>query len=93
MKRTLKKGLTGTALLLLLGAWGNAADCRLGFMHDPCARDGYSIVETEPVVKGHHNWMEVAHHYPWEVRTTRYHRSYRGKNTVRARSAVASVGS
>lgn len=93
MRKTVQNGLRAAAMLLAFGALASAANCSLSFMHDPCARDGYSVVETEPVVKGHHNWMEVAHHYPWEIRRTHYRHGHKGKNIVRARSSVARVGS
>jgi hypothetical protein len=93
MKKNLKKGGTAAALLLALGTLANGADCRLSFMHDPCAHDSYSVVETEAVVKGPHNCMGIAHYYPWEVPVGYCGGSSKGKNTVRAQSSVASVGS
>ncbi|ADV45724.1 hypothetical protein [Nitratifractor salsuginis] len=93
MKRTSQKIATAATLLLALGALANAADCRQGFMHDPCAHDGYSVVETEAFVKGPHNCMGVAHYYPWEVPAGYCRGAYEGKNTVRAQSPVARIGS
>jgi len=91
--KKLTKGIMGVICLLTLGTVADAADCRLSFMHDPCAHDSYSIVETEAFVKGPHNCMGVAHYYPWEVPAGYCGGISKGKNTVRAQSPVASVGS
>jgi len=90
MKR-LTQIVTSAALLLSLVSVAEAANCRHGFMNDPCARDDYSIVETEAFVKGHHNCMGVAHYAPWEVPQGYCDGYSKGKNIVPARSAVARV--
>ncbi len=89
--KSLSKIATGAVLLLSLASLANAANCRHGFMNDPCARDYYSIVETEAFVRGHHNCMGVAHYAPWEVPQGYCDGYSKGKNTVPARSAVARV--
>ncbi len=79
-------GLGVTVLVLALsGAAQAGQDCKRGYMKDPCAADGYSIVETEKNVRAPHNWMCIAHHwFPDEC-------VQEGKNAARAHSPVARV--
>ncbi|WP_456458297.1 hypothetical protein [Nitratifractor sp.] len=84
------------AALLLLSLEGIAvaghSPCQRSYMHDRCAADDYSVVETEPFVKGKHNCMAIAHYFPGEEPAD-YCAHEGGKNTVRPSSPVASVDS
>jgi len=85
------KMMMGAGLALLtFGSLHAAADCGLGFMKDPCAREGYSVVESERFVPGPHNCMAIAHYFPGEE-PEGYCGGTKGKNTARAHSPVASV--
>jgi len=93
MKKVLKTAL------IIAGAWSAMttaasaqADCTRSYMTDECSAAGYSVVETEAVVKGPHNCMACAHYFPGEE-PEGYCGGYKGKQTVRAVSPVASVGS
>jgi hypothetical protein len=78
--------------VLLMGSSVNAADCARGYMKDPCAKDGYSVVESEPFVRGPHNCMAIAHYFPGEEPEGYCgHYGYKGKKVARAASPVASV--
>jgi hypothetical protein len=80
------------ALLLVAGSAAAAVDCERGYMKDPCAKDGYSVVESEPYVRGPHNCMAIAHYFPGEEPEGYCgHYGYKGKNAARASSPVASV--
>ncbi len=82
--------------LIAIGSFAVAkSECGMEFMYDPCASNGYSIVEAEEYVKPPHNWMESAHfdkerghphHY------SRYHhRHSKGKYVARASTPVAKI--
>ncbi len=84
--------MVGGALLLTVGSAFAAVDCGRGYMKDPCAKDGYSIVETEPFVRGAHNCMAIAHYFPGEEPEGYCgHYGRKGKNVARATTPVASV--
>ena len=89
-----RKLLIGVALLVGLGAnaFAERSHCHRGYMKDPCASNEYSIVESEPFVKGPHNCMAIAHYFPGEE-PEGYCGGSRGKNTVRPTSPVIPVGS
>jgi hypothetical protein len=93
MKQMPKRaGIAAVAGWILLGSATWAADCGRGYMKDPCARDSYSVVETEKFVRGPHNCMAIAHYFPGEEPEGYCgHYGYKGKNAVRAVSPVASV--
>jgi hypothetical protein len=78
-------------MFLTLGSADAAVDCSRDFMKDPCARDSYSIVETERYVRGPHNCMAIAHYFPGEEPEGYCGGGYKGKNAARASSPVASV--
>ena len=88
--------LSGAAVVALLLASGSAAfaanaQCGQGFMKDPCAADGYAVVETERMVRGPHNCMAIAHYFPGEEPEGYCGGSSRSKNAARAQTPVASV--
>jgi hypothetical protein len=83
--------LTGAALTLLsFEALHATTDCSQSFMKDPCARDGYAVVESERFVRGPHNCMAIAHYFPGEE-PEGYCGRRKGKNTARAHTPVVSV--
>ena len=85
------KGLMGlVALALTVGSLHAAADCSHGFMKDPCAENGYSVVESERFVRGPHNCMAIAHYFPGEE-PEGYCGGHKGKNAARATAPVVSV--
>ena len=93
MKKRMMYEFGIAALWLSMGSLANAADCSRGYMHDPCARDGYSVVESERFVKGPHNCMACAHYCPGEEPAGYCSHEGKGKNTVHPRSPVTPVGS
>ena len=88
--KTLKIAMAAGLTALAFGTANAATDCSRSFMKDPCARDGYSVVESERFVRGPHNCMAIAHYFPGEE-PEGYCGGYKGKNTARAHSPVASV--
>ena len=94
MKKRIMYGLGIAGLLLSMGGLANAAeDCSRSYMKDPCARDGYSVVESERFVKGPHNCMACVHYFPGEEPEGYCGGGAKGKRIVRPRSPVAPVGS
>ncbi|WP_292654412.1 hypothetical protein [Nitratifractor sp.] len=93
MKKKRMYGWGMAGLLLAMGSTAVAADCSRNFMKDPCARNGYSVVETERFVKGPHNCMACVHFFPGEEPDGYCRHESHGKNTVHPRSPVAPVGS
>ncbi len=94
MKKRIMYGVGIAGLLLTMGGLANAAeDCSRSYMKDPCARDGYSVVESERFVKGPHNCMACAHYFPGEEPAGYCGGGIKGKNTVPPRSPVTPVGS
>ncbi len=75
------KKIIKTAFVLLgattFGAFAYVGSCGT-VMDDPCANDGYSIVETEPNVYWPHNEMAAAHWVGYK-----YHEKVRSKRVVR----------
>jgi hypothetical protein len=91
MKKMKIMAATGLALLAF-GSANAAVDCSRDYMKDPCARDGYSVVETERFIRGPHNCMAIAHYFPGEEPEGYCGGGYKGKNAARASAPVASVG-
>jgi len=90
MKNSMMKMVAAGLLFAAGSASLQAADCNRDFMKDPCAKDSYSVVETERYVKGPHNCMACAHFFPGEE-PEGYCEGHKGKNAVHAKSPVASV--
>jgi len=92
MNRLLKEAL---GVLMVLGALAISADaaqeCDRDYMKDPCAKEGYSVVESEKHVRPAHECMACAHYFPGEEPEGYCGGSYKGKRPVRAQSPVASV--
>ncbi|NKQ39999.1 MAG: hypothetical protein HF962_00295 [Sulfurovum sp.] len=61
MKKTIIVVLISVASLMLLSSTATAAWCSAKYLHDPCAIDGFDIVQTEKFVRGKHNWMHDVH--------------------------------
>jgi len=93
----MKKMMYGIGMVGLLFSMGvpasAAADCSRDYMQDPCARDSYSVVESERFVKGPHNCMACVHYFPGEEPEGYCGYGRKGKNTVPPRSPVAPVNS
>ena len=88
--KSFKKIMGAGAMLLAFGTLHAAVDCNQDFMKDPCAKDAYSVVESERYVRGPHNCMAIAHFFPGEE-PAGYCGGYKGKNTARPHAPVASV--
>ncbi len=78
------------AMLLAFGTLHAAVNCNQDFMKDPCAKDAYSVVESERYVRGPHNCMAIAHFFPGEE-PAGYCGGHKGKNTARPHTPVASI--
>jgi len=73
MKHSIKKSVYVFAVVFT-AVTASADTCSSAFMHDPCALDGYSIVDTETFVKGTHNTMHILHDFGKSQRATKRHR-------------------
>jgi len=76
---------------LAFGSLNAAVDCSHGYMNDPCAKDGYSVVESETFVRGPHNCMAIAPYFPGEEPAGYCGGGFKGKNAARATTPVVSV--
>jgi len=68
-----------------------ADDCNRDFMKDPCAKEGYSVVQSERHVRPPHVCMACAHYFPGEEPEGYCGGGSKGKRAVRAQSSVAAV--
>ena len=92
MNRLLKKGL-GSLLVLsaLAGTVEAAQECDRDYMKDPCAKEGYSVVESEKHIRPAHECMACAHYFPGEEPEGYCGGGSKGKRSAPAQSPVASV--
>jgi hypothetical protein len=91
MMKNIKMIAAAGLMLLTFGSVNAAVDCSRDYMKDPCAKDSYSIVETERYIRGPHNCMAIAHYFPGEEPEGYCGGGYKGKNSARPSSPVASV--
>ena len=62
----MKKSVMVVAIMFASMAFSSvelAPECNAKYMQDPCAVDGYAMVEIEEFVRGTHNHMYDIHHY------------------------------
>lgn len=62
----MKKSIMVIVAMFASMAFGSvklAPECNAKYMQDPCAVDGYAMVEVEEFVRGTHNQMYDIHHY------------------------------
>jgi len=76
--------------MVALSVTASAEKCGTKYMKDPCAVDGYGIVQTERFVRGRHNWMHDIHHFGsskrvMKKRKRRIHQKRRYKYIKRCR--------
>ncbi len=93
MIRTTLQGAAVAALLMVSssGAFAADAQCNRDFMKDPCAANGYAVVESERMIRAPHNCMAIAHYFPGEEPEGYCGGYTKGKNAARAQTPVASV--